>query len=114
MDKIYRVGLESYGIYYEKFYPTLDSAQKAYEQLVEEKKKAPQTLSDEDMEEYEEGYDSKNFTESTPPTTDKDGKITLRRTFWSYGYNSDYEGGTEYYTSTDHIILEEIPIENAT
>ncbi len=114
MEKIYRVGIESYGMYYEKFYLTLDSAQKAYEQLIEEKKKDPQTLKDEDLEEYGEGYDGKNFTETISSGVEHQGVKNLKRTFWSYEYKDSNECGTEYYSSTDHIVLQEISLERET
>lgn len=111
---IYRVGIAGgmSGFYYEKFYTTLGEATKAFETLLAKKKKTEETLSDEDCQEYGEG--EHNFEEMDGgcySKTEKENKKCLRRIRWSYGYDQDYEGGTEFYTTTDELWLEEIIVE---
>jgi hypothetical protein len=108
MDYIYRVGIEGWGgFYYEKFYSSQKDAEKAFDALVDVKRKAEDTASD---EEIEGGYGDVNFADGMPINPHRDGKEELRRVYYCYWHQCGGEV-EEWDTSTDFITLKKIQLE---
>lgn len=111
MKQIYRVGISGmFGYNEESFYTSKDTAFQAFDNLVEKKRKNKNTLSDKDCE--SEMQQTRNFSEVEhyPNVKETNCIKRLKEVLWSYGYNQSSENGTEFYSYTDHLILEEIDI----
>ncbi len=110
--KIYRIALSGMcGLHKEEFYQSEEKAKLRFDEIIEEKKKDPQTLSDDQC--AEEMQQDKNFTEARiyPPIRESHYIRRLREVFWSYGSMQSDENGSEFYSNTDEIIMDEITVE---
>ncbi len=110
--KIYRTTLSGMcGYYNEEFYVDIDKAKKRFEDIIGEKKKDKQTLTDSQC--VDEMQQDKNFTEVKhyPHVKESHYIRRLREVMWSYGSMQSNENGSEFYSNTDEIIMEEITVD---